>query len=76
MFAFFGVGNLGRQRGEPGGGQLLAHGVAGQAQGARVDDEDALDALPQQAGQVRQQPAADDDVVVVPRSVAGDFNDG
>ena len=58
VLAFFGVRDFGGQRGEAGGGQLLADGVAGEPQGPGVDDQDALDALPQQAGRLGQQAAA------------------
>ncbi len=76
MLALFGVGDFRGQRGETGGGQLFPDGVPGQPQRPGVDDQDALDALAQQARQACQEAAAHYDVVVLTRRLSGDFDDG
>ena len=69
VLAFFGVRDFGRQRGEAGGGELLTDGVAGEPEGAGVDDEDALDPLAQQGGKACQEATAHHDVVVLRRRI-------
>ena len=76
MLAFFGVGDLGGQRGEAGRGEFFPDGVAGEPQRPRVDDQDALDPLAQQPGQAGQQAAAHHDVVVLTGRLPGDLDDG
>ncbi len=76
MLALLGVRDLGREGGEACRGEFFPDGVAGEAQCARVDDEDTLDALAQEPGQAGQQAAAHNDVVVLPRRLPGDFDDG
>ncbi len=61
---------------KPAEAELFPDGVAGEAQGARVDDQDALDPLPQQSGQAGQQAAAHHDVVVLTGRLPGDLDDG
>ena len=76
VLAFFGVRDFGGQRGEAGGGQFVTDGVAGEPEGAGMDDQDPLDALPQQRRKACQQAAAHHDVVVLRRRTAGDLDDG
>ena len=76
VLAFLSVGDLGGQCREACRGEFFPDGVAGEAQSARVDDEDTLDALPQQPGQAGQQAAAHNDVVILAGCLPGDFDDG
>ena len=76
VLALFGVGNLGRERGEARRGKLLPDGVAGEAQRPGVNDQDTFDPLPQQPGEAGQQAAAHNDVVILTGRLPGDFDDG
>ena len=55
---------------------LTVDGVAGEPERARVDNQDALDPLPQQRREAGEQAAADNDVVVFRCRLAGDGDGG
>jgi hypothetical protein len=75
VLAFFGVGNLRRQRGESGRRKLVTDGVAGEPEGAGMDDQDPPDPLTEQAGKVSEQSPPHHHVVVVGGGFAGDLDD-
>ena len=72
VLALLGVGDLGGERLVALAAQLLHDHVAGAAQRPRVDDEHALDPVAEHAGDLAEQPVADEDVVVLGRALPGD----
>ncbi|ELT44900.1 hypothetical protein G205_08608 [Arthrobacter nitrophenolicus] len=74
VLAFLRIRDFGCQGGETGLGQFVADRVAGEAQGARVDNEHAPDTLTQPPGKFAEQAPPHDDVVIVGGGFTGDFD--